>query len=251
MKRLNFGTILSITLVLGLVAGAISEKLGWTPPASTATAALVLGGVAVASRYLPSVRGLHTAAISNLTNILHDEGADNMGGLQTVALYCLHSEVATHAKPKTQAQANSFEELVTVTSDHTFKSGKGWKKFYSTEDASFHANDAQGEIDGMSYHPTATLYHPLMGAKFLGWARHMLNRGSYWVVKDIEGLKRMLGSQGRPARIKVFKATTGTVAADRKGTQFEVHFDSNYPAPIVTASLAIESDDVGSDSATF
>jgi len=246
MKRSLFLIrLLAVLTVNALLAVGIAAILGFNPLITFLVVCVVnelLGFVPLRGRLV---------VVTNFTSILHTEGSPNMGGLQSRALYCLHQEVDVHAAPTPYADATTVASLATVTTDHTFLSGKGWKHFYSTEDASFQENTAQGEIDGMSFHQKLTLYHPLMGATFMGWLSAMINRGVYFVAKDIEGLKRMVGSKGRPGRIKVVTGTTGGVAADRKGSAFEVHSDSNYPAPIVTAALVIESDDVDSGSTTF
>jgi hypothetical protein len=183
------------------------------------------------------------SAITDLGDILWGDGDDNMGGLRTEALYCLHSDVETHSEPASRASATTLSQLVTVTADHGFKAGKGWKRCYTTEDKAMVESTIQGEKDGKSFLNKIQLHFPGATAEIMGFIRFIVNAGMYAIGVDAEGRKRMVGTQHWPAKIDAGTITTTETAAGLKGVTFSLVCSSPYPAPIVTAaSLVLEED---------
>jgi hypothetical protein len=205
---------------------------------------LVLGAVGIGlaihggMRMVPHTQGSMTI----LADILWDDGADNMGGLRTEAYYCFHSEVLTHTAPVARSAATTLNQLSIATADHTFREGKGWKKIYTTEDTGMVESTVQGEKDGKSFMNKIKLHFPGSGARINGLIRYGVNAGWYAIGADAEGLKRLVGTQYWPAKLDTATLTTTETAAGRKGVTFELVCSSPYPAPIVAASLQIESD---------
>lgn len=240
MKTSNYKPLMIAALLIGT---ALSLVLG--APLMAAT------GLAVGAGYAaPALRTLmpttpNGAMALNLGNILWGDGDDNMGGIRTMAYYCLHSEIQRggHAAPVARVSATTLEELGTIAADHTFKSGKGWKRLYNTEDSGMVESTMQGEKDGKSWINKAKFFHPGNKSKVLGWMRWIQNAGTYWIGVDAEGSQRMVGSEHYPAKLDTSTITTTETAAGRKGCTFEVTCSSPFPAPIVTATIDIEDDD--------
>lgn len=240
MKPLKNSLLLVVAV---LMATAMSLVLG-------APALAVAGGLCLVAKTAPAVGSLlpqlpaHALHL-NLPNILWGDGDDNMGGIRTIAYYCLHSEVARggHAAPIARASATTLADLATLATDHTFKAGKGWKRFYCTEDAGMIDNGMQGEKDGRSWLNKIKLTHPGAKAEAIGFLRWIQNAGTYWIVQDAEGQNRMLGSEFYPAKVDTASITTTETAAGRKAITFEVACSSPYPSPIFTGNPAIEDDD--------
>lgn len=235
VKALRYMPILGtliLNFLLGLVLAAIT---GWAP-AATVLATVLLG---FAMPYIMPKGSL--AAISTLPNVLWGDGDDNMGGLRTIAYYALHSEVATFTAPAGRTAATNLNDLSTISTAPTFNSGKGWKRFYVTEDTSMVESTIQGEKDGKSWVNKFKGFHPGAKEKLLGLFRYVINAGTLWVGDDAEGTKRLVGSEYYPAKLDTASITTTETAAGRKGTTFEFVASSPYPAPIVKFTISEES----------
>lgn len=200
-------------------------------------AALAFGQQAVAQSHNP-----YQLNVVTLSSLAWGDGDDNMGGLRTKAYWCMHSEVETHAAPVARSVATTFEQLSTITTDHTFVSGKGWKSIYTTEDTGMVESTMQGELDGKSWINKIKLFFPGGRAQVMGFLRYTQNAGLYFVGIDAEGAKRMVGSEHWPAKALAETITTTETAAGRKGATMEFQASSPWPAPIVTALISVEGD---------
>lgn len=245
MKGTTLFKLCSVLLINAMVSAAVIT-LGATDPLATMAAITAFNALTG----LVPLPGGSLMTVANLGNVLYDGGADNMGGLRTQAYYCLHSEVLTHSTPPSREDATTLEELVTLSADHTFKSGKGWKKLYNTEDTGMVESTIQGEKDGKSFLNKIKLFYPKAGATAMGFIRFIVNAGLYAVGVDAEGVKRMVGSKHYPAKLDTGSISTTETAAGRKGITFDLICSAPHPALIMDAALVIESDDVGSGSGT-
>jgi hypothetical protein len=232
MKPTKF--LLALAALL-LVATVFAMAMGLPAIAGALAVALAMNA---AMRFVEPTQGSMTI----LADILWDDGADNMGGLRTEAYYCFHSEVETHAAPTARSAATTLQQLSICATDHTFHTGKGWKKIYTTEDTGMVESAVQGEKDGKSFMNKIKLHFPGSGARIQGLIRYGVNAGWYAIGADAEGLKRLVGTQYWPAKLDTATLTTTETAAGRKGVTFELVCSSPYPAPIVAAELQIESD---------
>lgn len=221
-----------------LLASVLHATVGLPMPAGLA---LCLAATALLSRVQLPQGALR--AISTLPNIAWGDGSDNMGGLRTIAYYALHSEFAAggHPAPAARDAATNLNDLSTITTAPTFTAGKGWKRFYITEDTGMVDSTLQGEKDGRSWLNTFKGLHPGNQEQLLGLFRYIVNAGMYWLGDDAEGSKRLVGSEFYPAKLDTASITTTETAAGRKGTTFEFKCSSPYPAPIVKFELDEES----------
>ncbi len=181
-------------------------------------------------------------AITNIPDVLWGDGSDNMGGIQTELAWARVTDFTTTGipTPSTLSAATSLSQLASFSTAPTFKSGKGWKRFYCTEDAGMVEVTQQGELDGKSFLNKIKLTHPGGTAELLGFARLTNNAGMVWTAKDAEGLNRMVGNKQYPAKVVANNHSTTETAAGRKALTFEVQCSSPYPAPVVTFSLDYE-----------
>lgn len=247
MKTYKNTPLMIAALILGT---ALSLVLGASALAATGLA-VAAGGLAPHVQPVFHRMAAHNPegslgmAVTNLGNILWGDGDDNMGGIRTIAYYCLHSEVARggHAAPVARASATTLAQLGSISADHTFKSGKGWKRMYTTEDAGMLDSTMQGEKDGRSWVNKIKITHPGTKEDVIGFMRLVQNAGTYWLAQDAEGRLRMVGSEFYPAKVETANLSTGETAAARKATVFEVTCSSPFPAPVCTFTPDIEDDD--------
>jgi hypothetical protein len=183
-------------------------------------------------------------AITNIPNVLWGDGDDNMGGLRTICYWALHSDFTTSGHPTpdaaTRDDATNIADLVTITTAPTFKSGKGWKKLYVTEDKAMLESAQQGERDGKSFSNKVKLFHPGNSAQVMGLISYINNAGCYFLPTDAEGQKRLIGSEHYPAKINTLTITTAETAAGLKGVTFEAQCSSPRPAPVVKFTVSVE-----------
>lgn len=187
-------------------------------------------------------------AITTTPDILWANGDDNMGGLRTIAYYAFHDDLVSHPAPVSRSAANNVAQLALITQGPTFKPGKGWKKFYTTEDTGMVESTLQGEKDGRSFINKIKLHHPGGRANLMGTLRYMVNAGMYFIGVDAEGAPRLVGSEHWPAKMETLSITTTETAAGRKGSTVEFQCSSPYPAPLVGFAIDLESDLSGSGS---
>jgi hypothetical protein len=230
---MNPKKILSITTLL-LVGGVLALISGLNPLAAAVGIAF-LGG----AQQLP-VNCL--GVVSSIGDVAWGDGDDNMGGIRTQAYFCLHSDVRSdgHQAPATRAAATSLSMLSTISLDLGFKTGKGWKKCYTTEDKAFVESVMQGERDGKSWLTKIQLHFPGNGARIVGLMRLIQNAGCYVLGYDAEGKGRLVGSEHYPAKMDASTITTTETAAGLKGVTFSLMASSPYPAPICTFEPELE-----------
>lgn len=182
-------------------------------------------------------------AISSLPHLDHTEPVDNMGGLQVTAYYALVSEFDTDGinTPLGFTDATGLSNLSTISAEHTFLAGKGWKRCYVTEDTAGVECTQQGELDGKSWLNKFTGFHPGNSAQIMGLVRYLNNAGAIFIGVDAEGLQRQVGSKQWPGHLVDGSVTTTTTAAGRKGCTFSIQCSSPYPAPIYPFDLDLES----------
>ncbi len=231
------------TIVLLLAAILIGTAFSLATGAPLAIG--LVGSVAAAfAAHILGMRNVVPGALSvmSLANLVWGDGDDNMGGLRTKAYWCMHSEVEVHAAPVARDAATTFTELSTITSDHTFVSGKGWKSIYTTEDTGMVESTLQGELDGKSWINKIKLFFPGGKQQIIGFLRWTHNAGLYFIGVDAEGAKRMVGSEHWPAKALAHTITTTETSAGRKGATMEFQASSPWPAPIVTVSIDLEDD---------
>lgn len=163
------------------------------------------------------------------------EGQDNAGGLRTIGFYAPIGDFVSI--PKVPANPVDMSAVAKITTDFNFKTGKGWRKIYSTMDTSEVKSTQVGELDGKSFEHSAEFFHPGNKAEALGFCR-LINNGSFiFLFIEPEGNVRVVGSEAFPAKTESIEQTTGKATADRKGTTIMVKGRGLGPAPIYTGVI--------------
>lgn len=181
-------------------------------------------------------------AITSLPHRDHNEGEDNMGGIQQTAYYATRPEFDTMYLPYSLSEASSMAQLGTIKAKHVFKAGKGWKRLYNTEDTGGVESKQQGETDGKSFVNTMTGFFPGIKAADAGWFRYMNNTGVVGVGLDAEGFAKQVGNQQYPGHLQDLNVTTTSTGAGRKGSAYAIVAQSPYPAPFYPYDIDEEAD---------
>lgn len=181
-----------------------------------------------------------------LESINWPDGQDNIGGIETKVYWAPLADVCQLPEPKDLDAASSFSDLVTISTDITFKSGKGWHEMYITPDTGSVNDESVGEVDGKSFKNKFVGFHPGTRAEMLGWARWANNTNLVFLVPEADGQVRLLGSKQFPAKVEVMNPSTGEATEARKGTQMEFSCPRVSPAPIYSGAIDLADSGSGS-----
>lgn len=241
MKLLKIIFGMACLLGLSTVFGTtVAYAIGTDP---TATVAVVTGlNLGISACALPQGSLFE---IASLPHLLVDEPADNIGGVTTTLYWALvkEFELGGIKTPHNYDTADSLADLATIREAHAFKSGKGFKRLYVTEDTGYVTCTPQGELKGKSYMNKIGGFHPSNRAAILGAARYLNNSGVIMIGKDGQGLYRQVGSEDYPGNMTASDVDTGVGPTGRRGYKVETSASANYPAPIYPFSLENEASD--------
>lgn len=237
--KIIFG-LASIALLSAVFGSTVAYAIG-TDPTSTIA---VVGGISLALSSVALPQG-SLFTIASLPHLLADEPSDNMGGVATTFYWALVKEFETDGikTPHDYDTADSLADLATIREAHVFKTGKGFKQLYITEDTGYVTCTPQGELKGKSYMNKAGGFHPSNRAAVLGAARYLNNTGVIGIGIDAQGLQRQVGSKLYPGNMTASDVDTGVGPAGRRGYKVEISASANYPAPIYPFSLSEEASD--------
>ncbi|NCD40938.1 MAG: hypothetical protein EOL88_02485 [Bacteroidia bacterium] len=177
---------------------------------------------------------------TNFADLLWSDGTENMGGLKTIGYYALWADIDEF--PSFPAAPATAADEVTLEGNFRMKTGKYWKKLYSTMETSELIDENQGEWDGQSFVHKATIFFPGTKAEALGFAKLANNSNMVFIFDELSGgNRRVIGSEGIPAKVKP-SFTTGKATADRKGMTMEIQCYGYTPAPLYDGVIEIESE---------
>jgi hypothetical protein len=177
---------------------------------------------------------------TNFEDMLWADGQGNMGGLKTIGYYALAADIDEW--PAIAAVPTSAAEEVTLVGNFRMKEGKSWKKLYNTMETGKIDDQNQGERDCQSFNSIAEIFYPGTKAEVLGFMKLSNNSNMVFILDELSGgNRRVLGTQGLPAKVKP-SSTTGVAAADRKGMTLEIQCYGDSPAPLYEGVIELESD---------
>lgn len=148
--------------------------------------------------------------------------ADNMGGTTQLAYYApiedfLSIKTVT-ASPTTPA------DLVTISTAHTFKTGKCFKKLYCTLNKGSVEAKGQGEVDGRSFKQTGKIFLPGTEAAAHGFAAMVKNDNMLFLFEMPDSSSKgyiQVGTEMFPAKVNP-NFTTATNESGVRGYEFEI-----------------------------
>jgi hypothetical protein len=158
-------------------------------------------------------------------------GQINMGGLRGEVFYTAAQHVETW--PALDADG------VTYSTAPVLKKGKRWAKVYTTKDTAGVTDKGVGELDGGSYETELEFFHPKIRVELIQLVNIFTNGGFIFVVKDGNGLRRVVGSPELPAYRSAEDVNAGKAAKDRNGVSFKFNASSPTPAPICNFDISL------------
>lgn len=146
---------------------------------------------------------------------------DNIGGISTRVFWAPKSWFATIGAVADFATATTASELVEISTDHTFTTGKGFLEIYSTRDKGKDEIATVGERDGKGSLNKGKIFNPGVNVAKLGQYRMMKNDSGIWLFELSDGVLIQLGSNRFPAEQSV-KFDTAQNESGVRGTEIEV-----------------------------
>ena len=135
-------------------------------------------------------------------------------------------------------EALSVEELVTISADHTFNTGKGFTNIESIEETGTITTTMIGETGRKLFQNALTIEVAGSTAALLGFSRQVKN-GKYVVLAEEfgSGAFRQIGSSRFPARFESIEAALEAVAEGKNSVTLTIQDKSKWPAAIYTGAI--------------
>ena len=149
-------------------------------------------------------------------------GADNMGGLSTVAYFAPASAIM---------QMPEFDPKDGITRKGEFKMAQGtcFVSIYVTYGTASLSSEPVGEADCRCSKLTGEFFHPGSTPEAATFARAVQNTQGVFAFKDTSGRIRLVGDVVNPATVKA-KHETGKKPDERKG--WTIAFEAYSERPI-------------------
>ncbi|MCO6501345.1 MAG: hypothetical protein J5I47_13350 [Vicingus serpentipes] len=171
------------------------------------------------------------------------DGQDNVGGIRHTEIYFAATDWFADngiKKPSTHLGATSLEDLATISTSHVLLTGYGFMKITATPKTGNVESTLAGEDDGKVSNNKFTFMKPGSKAEVLGFQRKFQNRDGIWLVKEVDGQIRQIGSEEIPARMASVTNTLGGGGYDgKKGSTFEIEDFNAAPAPVYTGDIQL------------
>lgn len=147
----------------------------------------------------------------------------NGAGIEPEVIYGYQDDVAVWPDEPTPTEAGgtttpvSLEAAGELVGDVVMKAGTRAFKLAFTEDVGNFAIVPDGEVDGVSFNYTLNIIKAKIQALMLGFMNASANRKMFFIVTDDNGVRYLMGSKKRGARLATGGdgAATGTTGTDR------------------------------------
>jgi hypothetical protein len=173
----------------------------------------------------------------NTQSITHPTGKYNPAGM-TKVYWCLASEIATFPVldlPETVGA--DYSSLVTYDAAITMKSTKLFRELYCTVEEGEIKSTVVGSRDGKGKENSLEISFPGNDAAYLGFEAIALNEQFVFIVKEKNGVLRVLGSLEDPAYLDSGDATSGKKIADSRKNVLTFKGSGATAAPIYGVAI--------------
>jgi hypothetical protein len=166
-----------------------------------------------------------------LADLDFEEGTINMGGLAGYVF----------AIPARDVESIPAHDPLTfeVAGPIVLKPGKKFSSYYQTPDTGEVKDVEVGEKDSGSFEINAEWWMPSINGSVLKAKSDFANGAFILVMKDSNGVQRIVGSKDHPAYRVPGEITTGKAPKDRRGASFKWQAASPWPALIYTGSVPL------------
>lgn len=143
-----------------------------------------------------------------------------LGGLKVKAYYAFTNDISFFPQP---IAPTTFEQAATVTADFVMKPGKYFRRLTGDLEMPMLSGESAGGVNNLSAANKYKFAQAGTSAQLVGLVNAIKNRSIVLIVEDLAGNKRIIGSEGLPAKLESFSENTGAKVADAKVLEFTVY----------------------------
>ncbi|MGB5818830.1 MAG: hypothetical protein WBG90_05045 [Saonia sp.] len=163
---------------------------------------------------------------------------ENAAGISPVEIYAARvQDFDTIEKPLALGVATTLVEAGSITTAHTFTAPKGFFKMSILPDTGSVETTNEGEKGSKTNTNSFGGTIPGNSARNVGFIRKYQNVGMIFLVKQINGDVRQIGSEDSPAYLSEASGNTGLKAGDINGIPVKFSDVQAYPAPVYTGAI--------------
>lgn len=168
-------------------------------------------------------------------------GGDNVGGIQHTQIFAAKTGWFTAIqKVKNRENAATNDELVVISTDHTFNVGYGFVQITAIPKTGNIESASAGDLDGKVKNDVFAFAVAGSKVETLAFEREWLNEDTIFLVKEVDGTIRQIGTEEIPARVETSTHSLGGGGFDGgKKTSFEIHGWGAGSAPIYTGAITL------------
>jgi len=173
-------------------------------------------------------------------NFEQNDGDENMGGFGQVAYLALRSHISGYPTIPAPTVPTSLDELVALTGDFSFLTGKHFIKVLVAPGSLFASPESQGEYPGAkSFAIKGGFSIPGMKGTQRAMARILNNSYGVLIVPEEDGSRMCYGSELHPLHFTP-KGDSGKKAADTKRFDIEFTTDSFVPGYTYNGTIILD-----------
>ena len=166
-------------------------------------------------------------------NIDYCPDQETPAGISSVSIYAARvSDFDAIVKPLALGVAVSLEEAGKITGPHTFAGDNGFFKINILPDTGLVDSENQGEKGSKTNVNNFAGTLPGITARNLGFIRKYQNVGMIFLVTQIDGKIRQIGSEDSPAYLSEASGSSGQAPGDINGIPVKFSDVQAYQAPI-------------------
>ncbi len=169
------------------------------------------------------------------------QGTPELPGVRRRLYYLAKSEIV--AFPQLPRDKNGRPTSATLEGSFTLLADAKWKFIDILPDKSQLTSEAQGELPSQTQLNKLSAVHPGVGPEASAAAAYLNNTDSVFVVQDMKGNFRVVGSDKWFSTVKVAQ-DLGQGATGSTSTTIEVEAADEVPAPFYVGSLDTEDGEI-------
>lgn len=164
-------------------------------------------------------------------------GTPELPGIKRKIYYIAKNQIANW--PAFQRDANGRVTSSVLQGNFTLVADATWKFIVILADKSQLTSESQGEVPSQTQLNKLTAVHPGVGPEAAAAAAYLNNGDNVFVVEDMKGNYRVVGSERWQTNVKVGQ-DNGQGPTGSTSTTIEVEATDEIPSPFYTGTLETE-----------
>lgn len=169
------------------------------------------------------------------------QGTPELPGVRRRIYYTSKADIAQW--PTLPRDENGRVTAATYTGSFTLKADAKWKYIDILPEKSQLTSEAQGELPSQTQLNKLTAVHPGVGAEASAAAAYLNNNDNVFLVEDMKGKYRVVGSEAWTAKTTVAQ-DLGQGATGTTSTTISVEATDECPAPFYEGTITTEEGDI-------